>query len=368
MPAEAYRVGELPKIPLDTATFMSTRARALARLHGMEMNLLGKDFVMLTGSSNPELASTIGQLLQRKMYYAIEKFPEESVARLPTHVSEKQAIIVQSTSPPVAENLMELLMMADAAKRAGAKDITAVVPYFGYARQDRKDQSGTSITARLVADMMQTAGITRIMTTDIHAEQETGFFNIPVDNLYASYVLIPYLKDLIRKRGHRYRGGAPDAGSEKRTRSWSRRIDGGDIVTFQKERDIKRGGKSHIVGVQGDMEGYDIYLIDDMRAGGRTLDDCGDFAKSNGARSARGVAVHGLFLGRKDEINGEEVSLSPLEVIDRSPLDEIIVTDTIDIPRDIRHHPKVRVVSIAPLFAEAIYRNIIGKPIAGMVQ
>ncbi|MEK7078794.1 MAG: ribose-phosphate diphosphokinase [Patescibacteria group bacterium] len=358
------RIGVIPPALLSSALISRDWSERI-KPHINELRTIENEFVLLAGTGNTRLGNTVAQLLGQPLHYSVQRFSggyqdePEVVGRVPPGSSHKQAIIIQSTGAPVNTSLMELCVMCDAAKRTGAEDIMVVVPYLAYSRQDRKDQSGASITARLVADILQTAGANRIVTCDLHAEQETGFYNIPVDHLYASLVLIPHLKELIERHNLRFKGGAPDGGADKKVRAYARRIDGGDIVTFQKERDVIKGGKSHIVGCQGDIEGYDLMLIDDQLAGGATLDESAEYALAHGAKSVRGIITHGLFLGRDKK--------SPTQILNESPLKEIIATDTIDIPDEIRNHPKVTVVSIAPLLAEVIYRNLVGKPLADLV-
>jgi ribose-phosphate pyrophosphokinase len=225
-------------------------------------------------------------------------------------------------------------------------------------RQDRKDLSGVSITARLVADLIEQSGIQTVMVCDLHAEQEQGFFSIPVDELYGSSVLIPDLVENNNKKRQRF--ASVDQGTGARTLSWSRRVlNHENIITFQKQRD-KLTGKTRIIGCQGKISGHHVIFPDDLYASGKTLDDCALYSKKRGASTTRGVVVHGLFLGREGK--------TAIEILDESPLDEIITTDTVDIPEEIRSHPKVRVVSIAPLLAEAIYRNLTSQSLRDLVE
>lgn len=368
---EQLSIGEVPSSLVSGAeVYMAASARQLAVMYQEGLHELGSNFVFLTGSGNPRLANDVVQLLGRKLYYAVRRFPAsadnlsepEVLGEVPVRTDGKDIIIFQSMGQAVNTELMEVFVMLDALKRMKKGEVTVVLSYMGYGRAEKKDRPGRSITARLVADLLQTAGANRVLTCDLHDDAEVGFFNIPVDQLYASYVLIPYIKELIATRNLNYKGAASDEGSYKRNAAWSRRINGDEeIVTFKKERD-KDTGITRIVGCQGDIMDYDLVISDDIYASGGTLDDCARYAKDHGAKSVRGVVTHALFTG--DAKTGR----TALQVLDDSPLDEIIVTDTIDIPEEIRKHPKVTVLSIAPLLAEAVYRNIIGESLSELVD
>lgn len=362
--------GEAPPHLLSSG-YMSLQAWRLASLAKMEQRLASDDFVLLTGSSNIPLANAVSTLLERKIYYSVDTFRNGCVVgHIPTSVSGKHAIIIQSTQSSVNGdpnvNLIELLNMVDAAKkRMGAKYVTVVDAAPSDMRQDRKTDSGVAISAKLHADMLKMAGVDRMITLDLHAPQEQGFFDFPVDELYGTKVLLPYVQQLVKNKGLKAKMGAPDSGAEKRNRAWARRLhegedENGNIIQFIKEREIQRDGKPHIVRAEGDMEGYDVILADDVYSTGETLDNCADYAKKHGAKSVRAVVVHGEFLGRDGKTG--------VQILDESPLDEIIVTDSIDLPDEIRYHPKVRVVSVAPLIAEAIYRNLNNKSLKTLVD
>ncbi|MFL5751781.1 MAG: ribose-phosphate pyrophosphokinase [Bacteroidia bacterium] len=243
--------------------------------------------------------------------------------------------LVQSTFPP-AENLMELLLMIDAAKRASAKEIIAVVPYFGYARQDRKDQPRVAIGAKLVADMLHVAGATRVMTMDLHADQIQGFFDVPVDHLYASTIFMPYIKGLNLPK---LTMAAPDMGGSKRANAYAKHLKC-DIVICYKQR-TKANVVDHITAI-GEIEGRDIMLVDDLVDTGGTLCKAADMMMERGAASVRAICTHPLLSGKA------------YENIENSKITELIVTDTIPLKQE---SPKVRVVSVAELFARVI-RNV----------
>lgn len=239
---------------------------------------------------------------------------------------------IQSTFAP-SDNLMELLLMVDAARRASAHYITAVIPYFGLARQDRKDKPRVSIGSKLVADLIATAGCSRVMTMDLHAGQIQGFFNIPVDHLDASVVFIPYIKSL---KLENLIIAAPDMGGTGRARTFAKALNV-DMVICDKER--KRANEIASMTVIGDVEGADIVLVDDLIDTGGTLSKSAKMLMDKGARSVRAVCTHPVLSG------------NAYETVENSVLQELIVCDTIPLKR---HSEKLRVLSVAPLFAAAI--------------
>ncbi len=243
--------------------------------------------------------------------------------------------LIQSTFPP-AENLMELLLMIDAAKRASAKEIIAVVPYFGYARQDRKDQPRVAIGAKLVADMLHVAGATRVMTMDLHADQIQGFFDVPVDHLYASTIFMPYIQGLNLPK---LTMAAPDMGGSKRANAYAKHLKC-EIVICYKQR-TKANVVDHITAI-GEIEGRDIMLVDDLVDTGGTLCKAADMMMDRGATSVRAICTHPLLSGKA------------YENIENSKITELIVTDTIPLRQESK---KVKVVTVADLFARVI-RNV----------
>ncbi|MDO5510064.1 MAG: ribose-phosphate pyrophosphokinase [Weeksellaceae bacterium] len=245
-----------------------------------------------------------------------------------------RVFLIGSTHQP-ASNLMEILLMCDAAKRASADKITVVIPYFGYARQDRKDSPRVPIGAKLVANLLTAAGATRVMTMDLHADQIQGFFEIPVDHIFASNILVDYVQKANLKN---IMIASPDMGGAKRANAYARHL-GTDIVICYKER--KKANKVQNMTLIGDVQGRDVILLDDMVDTAGTITKAADLMMEKGASSVRAMATHALLSG------------NALEKIKNSALEELIVTDTIPIPEDMTD--KIKVVSCAPLFAEVMH-------------
>ena len=243
--------------------------------------------------------------------------------------------IVQSTMPPV-DNIFELLLMVDAARRASAYKVIAVIPYFGWARQDRKDKPRVSIGAKLIADMLSVAGVDRIITMDLHADQIQGFFNIPVDHLYASTIFVPYIKSLKLKN---LVIASPDVGGTKRAGSYAKHLEV-PMVLGHKTRE-----KANVVGemrIIGDVMGKDVIIVDDMADTAGTLCKAANLIMENGANSVRAIVSHGVMSG------------DAIDNIMASSLTEIAFTDSI--PFDCSKCSKVRILTIADMFAETIFR------------
>jgi ribose-phosphate pyrophosphokinase len=242
--------------------------------------------------------------------------------------------LVQSTLAP-ADNLMQLLLMLDAAKRASARRITCVIPYFGYARQDRKDQPRVSIAAKLVADLLTTAGADRVLTMDLHAEQIQGFFNIPFDHLYGRAVLLPYLESLGLEQPCVL---APDIGSVKMARAYAKRL-GADLAIVDKRRPA--ANVAEVMNLIGEVRGRNVIVVDDMADTAGTMTQSVKVAMDLGALSVTCACTHALLSGQA------------VERINAAPLRELIVTDTIPFREDMGVE-RLRVLSVAPIFAEAI--------------
>ncbi len=289
---------------------------------------------IFSGSTSRYLADRIAEsygqplgevTLQRFSDGEISPFFNESVRGC-------DVFIIQSTNPP-AENLLELLLLIDAAKRASAKYVTVVVPYFGYARQDRKDKPRVSIAAKLLANILSASGANRIMTCDLHADQIQGFFDIPVDHLDASYVFVPYLKSLNLKD---IVFASPDVGGVKRARRFASYFSA-DIVVCDKHRN--RANEIASMQLIGDVTDRDVVLIDDLIDTGGTMTKAAQLIMEKGANSVRAMATHPVLSG------------AAYENINNSVLDELVVTDTLPI---INETEKIKVISMAELFAKAI--------------
>ena len=246
----------------------------------------------------------------------------------------KDVFLVQSTFPS-ADNLMELLLMIDAAKRASAHTISAVIPYFGWARQDRKSKPRVSIAAKLVADLLSVAGITSIVTMDLHADQEQGFFDVPVNHLYASSIMIPYIENL---KLHNLCIASPDVGGSKRASAYAKYF-GCPMVMCNKSR--VKANEVATMQVIGDVKGYDIVLVDDMVDTAGSITKAAQLLKDQGANSVRAIASHCIMSGPADER------------IESSPLVEMVFTDSIPYKGKCS---KVKQLSVAALFAETIRR------------
>lgn len=259
-------------------------------------------------------------------------------------VRGKEVIIIQSTFPP-SDNLMELLLLIDAAKRASAKRIVAVMPYFGYARQDRKDKPRVAIGAKLVANLLTAAGVDRVITMDLHAEQIQGFFEVPVDHLYASTIFVPYLQsanieDLLV--------AAPDTGGTKRANAYAKLL-GCDLAICYKQRKVANQVES--MTVIGDVRGKNVVIVDDMCDTAGTLCKAAEMMMANGAKSVRAICTHPVLSGQA------------YERIESSMLSELIVTDSIPL-KEGKPTSKIKVLATAPLFGGVLHNLIENKSIS----
>jgi ribose-phosphate pyrophosphokinase len=247
-------------------------------------------------------------------------------------VRGNMVFIVQSTNPP-AENLFELLLMIDAAKRASAYKVIAVIPYFGFARQDRKDRPRVSIGSKLMADLLSTAGVDRVITMDLHADQIQGFFNVPVDHLFGSAIFAPYIENL---KLENLTVSAPDMGGSKRANAYSRHLQS-EMVLCYKLR--KKPNVVEEMSIIGEVEDRNVVIIDDMIDTAGTLVLAAQKMKEKGARSIRAFATHPILSG------------NAIERIDRSPITELVVTDSVPF---VNQSDKIKILSVAQLFATAI--------------
>jgi ribose-phosphate pyrophosphokinase len=302
----------------------------------MDDTFRGGPLLLLAGRAHRPLAAEIGERIGRSPDgVTIRNFEDgEIFVRIDRNARGRDVFIVQPTPSP-ADNIMELLLMIDAAKRASAARVTAVVPYFGYARQDRKDQPRVSIGAKLAANLIVAAGADRVVAIDFHQHQIQGFFDIPVDHLYAAPVLTKYFRDLELEDVVVV---APDVGSAKMARGFARRLDA-SLAIIDKRRPT--ANVAEVLNVVGDVDGKTCLLADDMVDTGGTLANAVLALKDRGAKLVYACATHALLSGRATERLAEV------------PLEEMVVTNTIHIPED-RHFARLRVLSVADLLAKAI--------------
>jgi ribose-phosphate pyrophosphokinase len=292
---------------------------------------------LFSGTSNPGLARSIASELEVDLGRCeIKRFSDGEIwVKYTENIRGCDVFIIQSTNPP-AENLMELLIMVDAARRSSARKVAAVIPYFGYARQDRKDQPRVSITAKLVANLLTTAGADRIITMDLHAPQIQGFFDIPVDHLYSSAILVRSFRD--RKLAN-LAVASPDVGGIKMARAYAKRLEA-ELVVIDKRR--PRQNVAEVMNIIGDVQGKNMLIVDDLVDTGGTLCNAVKALKDAGATDVYAAATHPVLSGKA------------YDRIEQSPLKTMLVTDTLPLTRE---SPKVEVATVAPIFAEAIKRT-----------
>jgi ribose-phosphate pyrophosphokinase len=301
---------------------------------------------ILAGSASQYLGESISREYGVELgKVIIQRFSDgEFQPSIEETVRGKDVIIIQSTFPP-SDNLMELLLLIDAAKRASAKRIVAVIPYFGLARQDRKDKPRVAIGAKLAANLLTAAGVDRVITMDLHAEQIQGFFEVPVDHLYASTIFVPYLQklnvpDLLI--------AAPDTGGTKRANAYAKLL-GSDLAICYKQRKVANTVES--ITVIGDVKGKNVVIVDDMCDTAGTLCKAAEVMMENGAKSVRAICTHAVFSGKA------------YERIQDSVLEQIIVSDSIPL-KEGRPSDKITVLGIAPLFSGVLHNLIENKSIS----
>lgn len=301
------------------------------------MSVLTAPFKIFSGTKSRNLAEKICESLDCKLgIMKIEHFSDgEFSVSYEESIRGQYVYIVQSTFPS-SDNLMELLLMIDAAKRASAYKVIAVIPYFGWARQDRKDKPRVSIGAKLIADMLSVAGVDRVITMDLHADQIQGFFNVPVDHLYGSTIFVPFIKSL---KLDNLVIASPDVGGSKRAGSYSKHL-GVPMVLCHKTRE--KANEVASMRIIGDVEGKDVIITDDMVDTAGTLCMAANIMMDNGANSVRAIVSHGVMSGKA------------VENIMNSKLDQIVFTDSI--PFDCSKCGKVKILTIADMFADTIYR------------
>ncbi len=317
------------------------------------MNIHGKDIKIFAANSTVRVSEQIAECLGLPLGKSeVSTFSDgEITVSLFESVRGSDCFIIQSTCAPVNNNIMEMLIMIDAMKRASAARITAVIPYFGYARQDRKAKARDPISAKLVADLLTTAGADRVLTMDLHVPQIQGFFNIPVDHLLGAPVLSNYLKDRIGDNVDEYVAVSPDLGSVTRARTFATRL-GCPLAIVDKRR--QKANVSEVMNIIGDVRGKKVILIDDMvDTAGTLCNSAQALIDKGGATEVIACATHGVLSG------------PAIERLQNSCIKELILLDTIPLPPE-KAIPKITLLPVAPLFAEGIERIYEDKPVATM--
>lgn len=308
------------------------------------------DFWIFSGNSNPQLANAICDYLKMPLGGAkVTTFSDGEIQiEIHDNVRTKDVFVIQSTCRPVNDNLVEMLLMIDALKRASASRITAVIPYYGYARQDKKVAPRVPISAKMVADMLNVAGATRIITMDLHASQIQGFFNIPVDNLFAAPILLDYMRTNFRND---IVVVSPDAGGVERARAFAKRLSAG-LAIVDKRRSAPNEAKA--MALIGDVKGKTAIILDDMVDTAGTLTEAAGVIHQNGANEVHACAAHPVLSG------------PAIKRIAASDLNTLVVTDTIPLSSQAEACGKIKVLSIAKLVGEAIIRSYRGDSVTSL--
>jgi len=308
------------------------------------------DFIIFSGNSNPVLSQKICEYIKVPLGgEKVKRFSDGEIQiEIDENVRSKDVFVVQSICSPVNDNLVELLLMLDALKRASANRITAVIPYYGYARQDKKVMPRVPISAKLVADILTVAGANRVITMDLHAGQIQGFFNIPVDNLFAAPVIIDYI---IKKFNNDLVIVSPDAGGAERARAFAKRLNAG-LAIIDKRRDAPNQAKA--MAVIGDVADKVVVILDDMVDTAGTLVEAAGAIMKNGAREIHASCSHPVLSG------------PAIERIEDSDLKTLVVTDTIPLKKNAKACNKIKVLSISELIGEAIMRSFKGDSVTSL--
>jgi ribose-phosphate pyrophosphokinase len=306
-----------------------------------------RGYKVFSGTANPEFAKKVAKYLSLPLSEAeIKRFSDGEISvQVSESVRGKDVFIIQPTCAPANVNLMELLILTDALRRSSADSITAIIPYFGYARQDRKAAPRVPITAKLVANMIQAAGIDRVVTIDLHAGQIQGFFDIPVDNLYGNIIFHEYVRSKNLKNPII---ASPDIGGVARARSFAKKL-GVDMVIVDKRRE--KANESEVMNIIGDVEGKDVILVDDMIDTAGTIVKAAAVLKAKGATSVMACCTHPVLSG------------PAFERIEKGELDELVVSDTIPLSQE---SPKIKVLSVAHTFGEVIRRVYHNESVNGL--
>lgn len=305
---------------------------------------------LFSGNANLPLARAISKASSIKLgNITTRRFSDgEIFVQIEENVRGSHAFVIQPTCPPVNDNLMELLIIIDAMKRASVEKITAVMPYYGYARQDRKVSPRTPISAKLVADLLQAAGVDRVVALDLHAGQIQGFFDVPFDNLYGLGVLTDYLRTQV---GEAVTVVSPDAGGVERARAFGKRLHA-SLAIIDKRR--PRANESAVMHIIGEVEGRDCVIVDDMVDTAGTLTNCAQALIDAGATKVVAAATHGVLSG------------PAIERLERSCIQELVVTDTLPVSLEKQRQGRIKVVSCAGLLGEAIKRIHTGDSVSGL--
>ncbi|MGM0518001.1 MAG: ribose-phosphate diphosphokinase [Pseudomonadota bacterium] len=301
-----------------------------------------RSLMVFTGNANRPLAERVAESLDSQLGQAsVSHFSDgESAVEILENVRGRDVFVIQPTCDPTNDHIMELMLMTDALRRASAHRITAVIPYFGYSRQDRRVRSSrVPISAKVVANMLQSGGVDRILTVDLHADQIQGFFDIPVDNVYASPIL---LGDIWRQKYDDLIVVSPDVGGVVRARAVAKRLDDADLAIIDKRR--PRANVSQVMHIIGEVEGKTCVLVDDMVDTAGTLCKAADALKNHGARKVVAYATHPILSGKA------------IENIEASSLDELVITDTVPLKPEAERCDRIRVLSVAGMLAETIRR------------
>jgi len=314
------------------------------------MNIHGKDIKIFAGNSIPKVATEMAEYLGLPMGKCeVKTFSDGEISvTISETVRGSDVFLIQSTCDPVNDHLMEMLIMIDAFKRASAGSITAVMPYFGYARQDRKAKARDPISAKLVANMITAAGADRVLTMDLHAAQLQGYFDIPVDHLLGVPLLVPYFANMFKDEMENVVVASPDLGSMTRVRNFANKLDA-PIAIVEKRR--ARANVSEVMNIIGSVEGKKVILVDDMIDTAGTLCNAARALKERGAVEIYACATHGVLSG------------PAIKNIQESPIKELVLLDTIPLPEE-KQIDKIKRLPVAPVFAEAIARIYSDKPVS----
>jgi ribose-phosphate pyrophosphokinase len=309
--------------------------------------------ILLTGKSHVGLARDIAKILNVELFEPVSIFSDGEIrVRIEPNMRRRQVFIIQPGAPRTNDSIMEILFMIDAAKRASAAEVSVIIPYFAYARQDRKEMPRVPISSSVVAQMFESTGASRIVTIDIHSEQQQGFVQIPWDNLYGSYALLQAIKS---KNLDGIVVASPDKNGLHRATGYAKLLQASGVALVYKQRDVTLNNQSEALAMIGDVKGKNVILVDDMLDTGGTIVHAANYLRKEGAKSIRVAVTHGLFSGQA------------MENITDSAIDEVIITDSIEQRPDVAKNPKIKIATVAPLIAEAIKRITTGESISSLI-